>query len=614
MARTPRISDDPVALADAIIEQVGKTIVLALPLGLGKPNHLANALVARAMEDRTISLRIFTALTLEVPRTSNEFERRFLDPVLKRIFDGYPSLTYADALHAGTLPPNIEVNEFFMLAGRWLNSPRQQQNYISANYTHVLRYIVQSGVNVIGQLVAPDAGRARFSLSSNPDITLDLLEARRSGKADFVVVGETSEALPFMGGAADIGADQFDYILDSAALQFPLFAPPREPVTPTEYAIGIHIAGLVRDGGTLQIGIGSIGDALGQALVLRHKENATFLDLANRLDADAAECGFFELGLYGTSEMLVECFIDLMEAGVLKREVDGALVHAGFFLGSGNFYRKLREMTPETRAKIAMVPISYVNDLYGDEEKKRLARRDARFVNTAMMATLMGGVVSDGLEDGRVVSGVGGQYNFVAQAFALEGARSIIALRATRTRKGQTLSNMVWSYGHQTIPRHLRDIVVTEYGVADLRGKTDSEVIAAMLSVADSRFQPDLLARAKTAGKIPASYEIPIRHRNNTPERIHAAFTEARKRGLVPLFPFGSGFTDIEQKLMPALERLRNASRGELLRLMARGGPGSGNDATRCLERMGLAKPSTLRDRSYRRLLLAALTAETVGP
>ena len=60
------------------------------------------------------------------------------------------------------------------------------------------------------------------------------------------------------------------------------------------------------------------------------------------------------------------------------------------------------------------------------------ARVDARFVNNAMMATLLGAVVSDGLEDGRVVSGVGGQYNFVAQAFALRGARSILALEATR--------------------------------------------------------------------------------------------------------------------------------------------------------------------------------------
>ena len=88
-----------------------------------------------------------------------------------------------------------------------------------------------------------------------------------------------------------------------------------------------------------------------------------------------------------------------------------------------------------------------------------------------MMATLLGGVVSDGLEDGRVVTGVGGQYNFVAQAFALEGARSILTLEATRKARGRTQSNVRWSYGHVTIPRHLRDVVVTEYGIADLRGK-----------------------------------------------------------------------------------------------------------------------------------------------
>ena len=75
-----------------------------------------------------------------------------------------------------------------------------------------------------------------------------------------------------------------------------------------------------------------------------------------------------------------------------------------------------------------MMPVSFTNELYGDEETKRRARVDARFVNNAMMATLMGAAISDGLESGQVVSGVGGQYNFVAQAFALEGARSILAI------------------------------------------------------------------------------------------------------------------------------------------------------------------------------------------
>src|SRR5262249_52031020 len=145
---------------------------------------------------------------------------------------------------------------------------------------------------------------------------------------------------------------------------------------------------------------------------------------------------------------------------------------------------------------IQMMPVSFTNEIFDDAAAKRRARVDARFVNNALMATLLGAVVSDALEDGQVVSGVGGQYNFVAQAFALQGARSILALESTRPSGAKMLSNIRWSYGHTTIPRHLRDIVVTEYGVADLRGKSDSEVIAAMLAVTDSRFQPELMRQA----------------------------------------------------------------------------------------------------------------------
>src|SRR5262249_54981394 len=153
--------------------------------------------------------------------------------------------------------------------------------------------------------------------------------------------------------------------------------------------------------------------------------------------------------------------------------------------------------------------------------------------NNAMMATLLGGAVSDGLEDGRVVSGVGGQYNFVAQAFALESARSILTLEATRTAGGKVQSNVRWSYGHLTIPRHLRDIIVTEYGIADLRGKSDHEVIAAMLAVADSRFQGELMRQAKDAGKLAREFELPRSARENVPERISRTLKPYRERGLL---------------------------------------------------------------------------------
>jgi acyl-CoA hydrolase len=148
--------------------------------------------------------------------------------------------------------------------------------------------------------------------------------------------------------------------------------------------------------------------------------------------------------------------------------------------------------------------------------------------------TLLGSAVSDSLDDGRVVSGVGGQYNFVAMAHALRQARSILLLRSTRKSHGRLESNIVWEYAHSTIPRHLRDMVVTEYGIADLRGKSDREVIAALLNLADSRFQPGLMAQAKRAGKLPAGYAIPEAFRHNIPERLRSALAPLQKAGLFP--------------------------------------------------------------------------------
>src|SRR5258707_15522626 len=245
-------------------------------------------------------------------------------------------------------------------------------------------------------------------------------------------------------------------------------------------------------------------------------------------------------------------------------------------------------MTELARPKLSMTADAVVNELYGDEERKRRARVKGRFINNAMMATLLGAVVSDGLDDGKVVSGVGGQYNFVAQAFALEDARSIIMLRATREAKRRTTSNIRWNYGHTTIPRHLRDIVVTEYGIADLRGKTDRDVIAAMLAVTDSRFQDQLLRQAKDAGKIETSFELPPACRDNTPERIARALAPAREQGLLPPFPFGTGFSATEQRLLPALQLLRAAAPSRLAGLLIKGffAGAPSPEARDCLARM----------------------------
>src|ERR1700754_3718554 len=188
----PRVFSDPEVIADDIIREVGTKLVVGLPLGLGKANHIINALFRRAVADPSIHLTIFTALTLEKPTPSTDLERRFIGPVIERFVGGYPDLDYAKALHAKRLPSNIEVIEFFFLAGKWLGNSYAQEHYIAANYTHAAAYLLTRGVNGIAQVVSKRVvdGETRYSLSSNTDTTLDFMQTRKAGKTDFKVVAQ----------------------------------------------------------------------------------------------------------------------------------------------------------------------------------------------------------------------------------------------------------------------------------------------------------------------------------------------------------------------------------------------------------------------------------------
>ncbi len=148
--------------------------------------------------------------------------------------------------------------------------------------------------------------------------------------------------------------------------------------------------------------------------------------------------------------------------------------------------------------------------------------------------------------------------------------------------------------------------MVSEYGIADLRGKSDEQVVAVMLAIADSRFQDELLRRAKDAGKIARDFEIPAAHRDNHPERIAAALAPLRARGLLPDYPLGCDFTHAEQKLLPVLERLKNATPLQLARFAAAGLAPAPAEAE-ALSRMGLQNPKGPTERLYRALLRGAL-------
>jgi hypothetical protein len=437
--------------------------------------------------------------------------------------------------------------------------------------------------------------------------------------APCAVLGMVNRNLPFMTGDAEIGEDYFDVLADAPGLEHRLFSMPNAQVDPADHAIGLHAAALVRDGGTIQVGIGSLGDSVAHWLRVRELQPEGFaaaaaalgLERYGELVAREGGLGRFAEGLFGSSEMFTWGLMELYRAGVIRRrDVDGHVLQAAFFLGPEAFYQALRDLREDERRLFRMTSVTRINDIFGEEESARHRLRDARFINICMKATLFGAAVSDGLDDGRVVSGVGGQYNFVAMAHELAGARSILLLRATREADGRTESNIVFNYGHATIPRHLRDMVVTEYGIADLRSRTDAEVAGALIAIAERRFQEPLAARAIAAGKLPRGWRVPQAALGNTPQALADRLRPLARNGLLPMFPLGTDFDAAEQRLVPALQWLSgNVShwRGRAAIAAGLAGARAAPTDAPALARMGLDAPRGLRERLLRRLVVLSL-------
>ena len=704
---TPLMMDSIDAAVDHVLDSIPGAIVLGIPLGVGKPNPFVNALYRRIKGNPARRLKIITALSLEIPAGKSDLERAFLGPLVERVFGDYPDLEYVKALRGEGLPPNIEVCEVFMKTGDYLGNEVAQQNYTSTNYTHIARDMELQGMNVMAQAVAAreDTNGLQLSLSSNPDVVMEVMEKFRANKHKIIAIAVINKQMPFMPNTAQVEPGFFDMVVTDPAGTHTVFAPPNNKVSTADYAIGLHASSFVTDGGTLQIGIGSLGDAIGQALIVRDRHSDEYQRILETLCPDGLagrEIGRFEKGLYGCSEMFVNGFLKLIEAGIIRREVfndtvlqqllnkgaiadetvtpqtlralldagrvrsplaqedldflqrfgvlraevtldndklilgdkrcsnnllqddafdcvcktmlgsrllGGISMTGGFFLGPRDFYERLRSMPAHELAKIDMTRIDFINQLYGQEDLKRAQRRNARFMNTTMVVTLLGAAASDALESGQVVSGVGGQYNFVAMAHALPDARLIMMLRATHDNKAGLKSSIVWNYGHVTIPRHLRDIIITEYGVADLRGQPDAEVIKRLINVADSRFQDELVKQAKAHGKLEASYQVPERYRNNLPGVLAEKLHPWAEAGLLPDFPFGTDFTDDELHIVRALKKLKHASNhpAELISLAFKSFWGGKEMPKAYQERLGLADAHSFKDSVVRQLLAGNL-------
>jgi acyl-CoA hydrolase len=709
-------------LVDDIITKFDKKIAFGMPIALGKSYHIANEMYRRAKEDPSIDLTIVTALSLEKPAWTSDLERRMLEPIIERLWNGVPDFQYMLDMRRGELPSNVKMKEFYYKAGSVKNDPMAQQNHYSSNYTHVGRDIMNEDNNILYcHTVAKKEidGKMCFSDSCNADLSLDIKHYRPQAEASgrkTLHVGHVNDSLPFMYGDAVCEEGDFDMILEGDGFHFPLFCVPKAPVTTPDHFVGLHVSTLIKDGGSLQIGIGSLGDAIASSLIMRHTKNDIYNEVLeqcgirknyNKLIMNVGGVETFDKGLYGTTEMLVDVFMELYRAGIIKRKVygcseiqravndgwleetltfdtvkkilsmdrfnpvlkekdfltlqkfgilkddltyknysivngtktfsadlrdeknldgfiencmgqkliNGVIAHGGFFIGPASFYDALRNMDDDERKQFEMTGVAVLNQLYGNEELRSLQRKDARFVNAGMKISILGGICSDALENGTVISGVGGQYNFVSMGHALEGARVIMMIRAVRETPKGPESNIVFNYGYTTIPRHLKDIVVTEYGIADLRGKVDKDVVASLIQIADSRFQERLVRQAIAANKLPHDYKIPERYRNNYPDQLMKKLEPFRKMkcGLFEIFPFGTDFTPEEIILGRSLRefkaRVARNKRTTIAGLVKHLFSPTPVKAVPYLRRMNLEKPGNIKEMIAKKIVSYALVS-----
>jgi acetyl-CoA hydrolase len=237
---------------------------------------------------------------------------------------------------------------------------------------------------------------------------------------------------------------------------------------PSETArqIATHIAGLIPDGATLQMGIGGIPDAVLHQLT-NHKH----------------------LGVH--TEMFSDGIINLVERGVVDGEMKtlhpGKII-AGFMLGTRRLYEFVHD-----NPIVEMHPTEYVNDPFIIAQNAKMVA-----INSAIEVDLTGQVCSDSIGP-RFYSGVGGQVDFIYGASRSKGGVPIIALPSTANVKGQKISKIVSSIrlggGVVTTRNHVR-YVVTEYGVAELYGKRIRDRSRALINIAAPEFREELEKKA----------------------------------------------------------------------------------------------------------------------
>lgn len=396
---------------------------LAVPLGPGQPGGLLHALSAR---DDFRDLRVFGALLL----------------------DAYPLF----AKDGVTL-----LSGFFGPVERGLVAGGHAVHFVPSDFRGFARVADELRPRVMATAVSAPDDSGRFGLSLHAGATVRALEACGRDPERLLIV-EVNQHLPRTFGLPphhphSLSPEVVDVVVESDR---PLPTLPDPPPTETDRAIARFVRRLVPTGATLQTGIGGVPSVVAQLL---------------------AEAGGGDYGIH--SEMFTTGLMRLHRAGLVtnrKGNFDGFSV-ATFALGT----RELHEWLHENEA-VRFLPVEVVNDPAVISHNRRMIS-----INGALSIDLVGQIVADAI-GGRQFSGIGGHEDFVGGAARAAGDHSIVCLPSTAQVGDRTVSRIqaVLPAGSVvTTPRHQVDVVVTEHGVAELRGRTVAERAEALVSIAD---------------------------------------------------------------------------------------------------------------------------------
>ena len=335
------------------------------------------------------------------------------------------------------------------------------------------------------QVSEPDAN-GYVSLGVSVDIVRAAVEA-----AD-LILAEVNPNMPRTLGDSFLRVDRIDALVP---VQSELLERVPEPLDEVATEIGRHVASLVPDGATLQVGIGKIPDSVLVALADRH-----------------------DLGVH--SEMISDGVMALAEAGVItgrKKQLLPGKIVTSFVMGSRRLYEWVHE-----HPAIEMRASDFTND------PQTVSRNDSMIaINSALSVDLTGQVASDTLL-GRLFSGIGGQVDFIRGAARSRGGKAIIALRSTAKDHAVSRIHPVLEQGSAVVTsRGDVHYVVTEYGVADLWGRNIRERATALISIAHPDHRAELLAAGKNRRYLFPDQVVP-----------HARYPWAEER-LVRLSPNG---------------------------------------------------------------------------